>query len=226
MNRLALLLDIDGVVNEPQQPISDDMLKMLGHASIEYPIYFVTGNTFTKSIDILNWHGYAGIFCNNADDLRDKYGYCVWRDEETPPLPRLDITGDGLANNQIEWRGPRFVNYCPIGRFATKEQRDNHSTDWRDRFVSLIHQNHSCVEAVKGGQVSIDIYSKGADKARAAKFLNGSGFDFIFIGDKTEPGGNDYPILEYCKSVDNKNICLTTNGPSKTMELLDQYLGD
>lgn len=219
----VLLLDIDGVLNEPQQPISDDMRAKITMVSFVMPIYFVTGNSFTKSIDILGWHGFAGIFCNNGDELRDKYGYCQWRDDVTPPLPQIDLIYK--ANNSIEWRSPRFVNYCPIGRYATLEQRAEHVDNWRDLFVSWVTEHFPDVECATGGAVSVDIYSRGADKARAAKYLNEQGYNFIFIGDKTAPGGNDYCIRKYCENNGgNKNKVFTSNGTANTMELLDKIL--
>lgn len=240
--KTVLLLDIDGVLCEAQQPISDRMRSAITSASFIHDIVLVTGNTFTKSVDLINWHGFAGIFCNNGDELRDKFGYCVWRDTETPPLPdglgtclERSSTGSRKGNNSIEWRSPRFVNYSYIGRYATKEQRQAHIEeykkpygDWRDTFMPELRDLTPFgkdIEIVRGGAVSVDIYSKGADKARAAKYLNECDQRFIFIGDKTALGGNDYPIIKYCEQnpqIENK--CFTSNGPSNTLELLEQVL--
>lgn len=213
----VLLLDIDGVLTENQQPISDKVRSILG--CIQMPVYFVTGNNFTKSIDILGWHSFSGIFCNNGDELRDRYGYLEWVDNFTKPLPKLNL--ENHTNNCIEWRSPRMVNYSKIGRYATPEERLDHDASWRDEFIAGILAAHKDIEAVKGGSVSVDIYSKGADKSRAAKYINGCNRKFIFIGDKTNPGGNDYPIVEYC-STHKENIALTTTGVHNTIELIEK----
>lgn len=225
--KTVLLLDIDGVVCNPQEPASQAMRAALIDASFGHDIYFVTGNTFTRSVDLIGWHGFSGMFCNNGDELRDRFGYCVWKDTESKPLPFIDFTmHTGYANNHIEWRSPRFVNYCKVGRFATREMRWMHDASWRDRFIADLLKDYPDIEAVKGGEVSVDIYTKGADKARAAKYLNECNQSFVFIGDKTSIGGNDYPIIKYCEENPQiKNKCFTSNGPNNTLELLQQILG-
>ena len=109
----AILLDIDGVLNESQQPISPDMHSKIQRLARHYPVYFVTGNTYTKSVDILNGHikEFMGIFINTSDELRTMRGKLVWKDTETPPLPAtlestLRFLWDCSARNCIEWRSP------------------------------------------------------------------------------------------------------------------------
>jgi len=222
----VLLLDIDGVVCHPQEPMSPEMAQKINliHYKTHGNVYFVTGNTYTKAVDLV---GGGKIFCNNADELRED-GRLLWRDEVTPPLPvihelNLLRAEYNSPNNKIEWRGPRFANVCPLGRFATKEQRDNHDASWRERWIKGVMHDHPEIEASIGGQVSVDIYSKGADKSRAAKYINDLGKPFIFIGDKTTPVGNDYPIIKYCETSEIKNVCLTTDGPETTMKYLDKF---
>lgn len=229
----VLLLDIDGVVCEPQTPITEDMAQKINliHYVTKGRVYYVTGNTYTKAVDLV---GGGKIFCNGGDELRED-GRLLWRDEVTPPLPEKmgeylskEIANNWLTsgNNSIEWRCPRFVNLCPIGRFATKEQRNGHSNQWCDGFAVEFAERWPEADMAIGGQVSVDIYSKGADKSRAAKYINETlKRPFIFIGDKTSPGGNDYPIIEYSMRTQENNICLTTDGPRKTIDMLDKIFG-
>jgi len=231
LSKTVLVLDIDGVVCESQEPIRPEMLSKIVKASFKMPVYFCTGNTFTKSMDMLEWHGMAGIFCLNGHELRDGHGYKLWEDVEADPLPRT-ITSDivcridkPLENNSIEWRTPSFVNFCPVGRFATIEQRNAHDASWRSGFIEVMKTLYPNIELSAGGKVSVDICSNGANKSRAAKYLNDSGYNFIYIGDKTAPGGNDYPIVEYVKHND-KNLVLTSTGTSHTMSLMDEVLNE
>ena len=46
------------------------------------------------------------------------------------------------------------------------------------------------MEATIGGQISIDIYPKGKNKAQVLEDILGP---ITFFGDKCQPGGNDYP---------------------------------
>lgn len=227
----VFLLDIDGVINESQQPISEEMRVMLLRLARRHPTYFVTGNSYTKAVDILGSpiRDFMGVFCNSADELRTMRGKLMWADTETPPLPQtIEMTLRTIHKvelpNCVEWRSPRILNFSQVGRFASAEQRAAHDASWRQDTCEYIKFRYPTVDAVVGGAVSIDIYSKGADKARAAKYMAGLGRKFIFIGDKTAPGGNDYPIKKYCD--DNpQNICLTTDCPKTTLEILGRYIG-
>ena len=57
----------------------------------------------------------------------------------------------------------------------------------------MIEEKFPDLEATVGGQISIDIYPKGQNKAQVLDDLEGH---IVFFGDKCEPGGNDYPIVE------------------------------
>lgn len=228
--REVILLDIDGTLNEAQQPLTFCMQKKLQQLARHKIVYFVTGNSYTKSVDILNGPigMYAGVFCLNADELRTMRGKVIWEDSDTPPLPDITqqwinyITGHSQKNNCIDWRSPRFVNFSKVGRYATKEERDEHDASWREKFI----EDMCCKDTVEcsiGGKVSVDIYSKGADKARAARWVNSTGRKFIFIGDKTDAGGNDYAVKKYCED-NSENICLTTTGPIHTMDYINKIL--
>lgn len=225
----AYLFDVDGVLCEPQQKMNEEVQRRL--ESFCCPVFFVTGNSYTKAMDMLGlWCGdwWSGVFCNNADELRES-GQLIWQDTETPPLPSglarallFAAYWNEPAANQTEWRNPRFVNFCPIGRYANKEQRDAHDPSWRRGFISKTLDDFD-VECVIGGQVSVDIYSKGADKSRAGKWLNDNGYTFAFIGDKTDPGGNDYPLVKYCEA-HPENKWYKSTGPEDTLRILREIV--
>ena len=232
IHKKCFLFDIDGVLCDPQQPISAAMKTAVNSIARTSMVYFVTGNSMTKSIDLLSGVVRDGLFCNSADELRSHSGNLLWTEAGIPPLPpRIENTLQMLCGNdnnhfgnRIEWRSPRMINFSKCGRFANAEQRASADISWREDAVNLINLMYPEASAVIGGAVSIDIYSKGADKSRAAlyvnKFLNK---EFVFIGDKTFSGGNDYPIVEYC--VNNPaNIALTTFGADYTLMLIDKIL--
>ena len=74
------------------------------------------------------------------------------------------------------------------------------------------------LDAVIGGQISIDIYPKGYDKSQVLEHIekrHPEGNDksqilkhieadeYIFIGDRTETGGNDYPLAKLMEATEN-----------------------
>ena len=92
-----------------------------------------------------------------------------------------------------------LVNFSVVGRNCTQEQR-NEYYKWdqihqeRKEFVEEICGRYGWLDASIGGEISIDIHEKGADKGQILDDLNGE--NFTFFGDNLVPGGNDYAIKE------------------------------
>ena len=83
------------------------------------------------------------------------------------------------------------------------------------------------LDAVIGGQISIDIYPKGNDKSQVLNVIEQERLvppsEYIFIGDGIENGGNDYPLAEL---MDNTEICdwYHTKGWEHTKEILENLI--
>ncbi len=58
------------------------------------------------------------------------------------------------------------------------------------------------LEATIGGQISIDIYPKGQNKSQVLLDISGP---VTFFGDKCQPGGNDFPIVERLYQLNEEN---------------------
>ena len=59
------------------------------------------------------------------------------------------------------------------------------------------------IEAAVGGQISIDIYEKGCNKAQVLDDITG---EICFFGDKMEKGGNDYPLARIMHEEENCSV--------------------
>lgn len=230
----VFMFDIDGVLCESQKPISQEMHNRLSSLARRYPVYFVTGNSYTKSVDLINGHirDFSGIFCNTADELRSMRGKLIWQDTTTQPLPvTIETSLYGILSelgykhfgNRVEWRNPRNINFSVIGRNASVEARATHDPSWRHYAIDQIEQLYPDVDVAIGGAISIDISSPGATKARACKYINAKGKNFIYIGDKTDEGGNDYPVKKYCEE-NPEQMCLTSFGTNHTLNMIDEFL--
>ena len=56
-----------------------------------------------------------------------------------------------------------------------------------------------------GGEISVDIYLKGMNKAQVIDKLleiHGPQSTFVFVGDKNIPGGNDWPLAQRLESME------------------------
>ena len=92
------------------------------------------------------------------------------------------------------------------------------------------------LDAVIGGQISIDIYPKGHDKSQIFKHITDNiirevhpdiynvDTEFIFIGDGIDNKGNDYPLAKLMEETDNCSY-YQTEGPEQTIEILEELNG-
>ena len=64
------------------------------------------------------------------------------------------------------------------------------------------------IEAVIGGQISIDIAPKGNDKSQVLQHIQSEqpNEQYCFIGDRTMLGGNDYPLANLMSNTDNCSV--------------------
>jgi phosphomannomutase len=82
--------------------------------------------------------------------------------------------------------------------------------------VEIVHKKASV-----GGQISIDIHPKGANKGQAKDWiLNHLGKDtsIYFYGDKTEFGGNDYDLAKVL--TEDRHKVFQVNDWKETYKLL------
>ena len=134
------------------------------------------------------------------------------------------------AGIHIEDRGS-MLNFSMVGRKCTLQERKDYFyydelTGEREDIASAIRFNWSKLDAVIGGQISIDIYPKGHDKSQILKHIKDrnvvtSKDEYIFIGDRTMEGGNDYPLAKLMEETDNCSY-YQTEGPEETKKILEK----
>jgi phosphomannomutase len=116
------------------------------------------------------------------------------------------------AGNHIEDRGS-MLNFSIIGRDCSLDQRLDYfeydqKNKERESIASEIIARWDNLDAVIGGQISIDITPRGMNKSQVLseikKFYPNQ--DYIFIGDRTIEGGNDYPLAKIMQETPNCSV--------------------
>ena len=203
--------------------------------------YLVTGSDLDKTKEQL-----PIAYVDRAEAIFTCCGNQMWRDDEliysnkfNPPkdlieyLERKVLKSEypNRCGNHIEDRGS-MVNFSVVGRDCTQEQREDYF-EWdkamgeRNIMCMEIKGTYPGIDAVVGGQISIDIYPKGMDKSQVLNVIEQerlvSPNEYIFIGDGIENGGNDYPLAEL---MDNTEICdwYHTDGWEHTKEILENLI--
>ena len=88
--------------------------------------------------------------------------------------------------------------------------------------AKYIRESWSYLDAVIGGQISIDIYPKGNDKSQVLKHIEKKypEGEIIFIGDGIENGGNDYPLAHLMDDLEDCDW-YHTKGWEQTKQILE-----
>ena len=132
----------------------------------------------------------------------------------------------GRFGTHIENRGS-MINFSVVGRDCTLEQRYDYY-EWdrlskeREGICNTINNTWPQMEAVCGGQISIDIAPRGWNKSQVLEYIKEKTQnvdEFIFIGDRTDEGGNDYPLAKVMKETNGCRVFQTT-GPEHTIQML------
>lgn len=145
--------------------------------------------------------------------------------------PELPYTG-----TFFQYRGS-LLNWCPIGRSASHRDRTAWKSwdknfrirhEYSEELKTFIADQNFCKEfeaeltVALGGSTSFDIYPKGWDKTYGLRHYKNC--DVYFVGDKCEPGGNDYHIFKELNKLGNNSAWQTTS-PTQTIQIIkDTFL--
>ena len=236
MDRI-FMFDIDGTLTPSRLQMTEKFAKFFDKWSNENKYYLVTGSDLDKTKEQL-----PIAYIDRAEAIFTCCGNQMWRDNELIYDNKFKVTkklnkllGTILSNsiyphrygNHIEDRGS-MVNFSIVGRNCTQEQRE-HFFKWdeekgeRKKISTFLKHKFKDLDAVLGGQISIDIYPKGMDKSQIFDVIKQDRLveprEYIFIGDRTEKGGNDYPLAKLMEETNNCKY-FQTEGPEQTMEIL------
>ena len=238
MDRI-FIFDIDGTLTPSRLRMTEEFAKFFDKWSEKNKYYLVTGSDLDKTKEQL-----PIAYIDRAEAIFTCCGNQMWRDDEliynnkfTPPKDLIESLETKVlkseypnrCGNHIEDRGS-MVNFSVVGRDCTQEQREDYF-EWdkrmgeRNIMCMEIKGTYPGIDAVVGGQISIDIYPKGNDKSQVLEHIekrHETG-EIIFIGDGIENGGNDYPLAEL---MDNIEGCdwYHTKGWEHTKEILENLI--
>ena len=237
MDRI-FIFDVDGTLTPSRLRMTEEFAKFFDKWSNENKYYLVTGSDIDKTKEQL-----PIAYIDRAEAVFTCCGNQMWRDNESiydnkfkVPRKLNKLLGTIMSNSQYPYRYGNhsedrgsMVNFSIVGRDCTQEQREEYF-EWdkqsleRKIIANAIKEKFPDLDAVIGGQISIDIYPKGMDKSQVLNVIEQERLvppsEYIFIGDGIENGGNDYPLA---KLMDNLERCdwYHTKGWEHTKEILE-----
>ena len=241
MNKIYMF-DVDGTLTPSRLMMTKEFAKFFDKWSNENKYYLVTGSDLNKTKEQLPL-----AYIDRAQAIFTCCGNQMWRDNELIYDNKFELTSKFkntleviLMSNQyphrygnhIEDRGS-MVNFSIVGRNCTQEQREHffkwdNEKDERKKISAFIKHKFKDLDAVIGGQISIDIYPKGMDKSQIIEHIEDieekyCPDKYIFIGDRTMEGGNDYPLAKLMTGKSFRDF-YQTEGPEQTQKILESLI--
>ena len=222
------VFDIDNTLTPSREKMPSAMQKLFLEFAKHNTVYLVTGSNIEKTMeqvpmDIL-MHC-REVYCESGSDVysydSDGDGQLLGRESnydkhwDCPVELRnalMNMLNDSnfpttmRTGNHIEIR-KSMVNFSIIGRNATPGERYVYTLWDKDKneraeFAELIQDIFPDLTANVAGEIGIDIHPKGRDKSQILPEIKqwpDGNEPIVFFGDKTERGGNDYPLAEALK---------------------------
>lgn len=224
MLRRVVAFDLDNTLADSKSPITGEMAGLLDRLLAKLPVCVISGGKFeqfkTQLIDhlkvapdrlsALHVMPTCGTryyrFDVTARAWRQVYAEDLAVDKRAMIVAALDKAADALGfreprlwGEQIEDRGSQ-VTFSALGQdapVASKEAWDPTGAKKRT-FRDYVAREIPEFEVRVGGSTSIDVTKYGIDKAygieKLIEILRLTKADLLFVGDRLDSGGNDYPV--------------------------------
>jgi phosphomannomutase len=158
------------------------------------------------------------------------YAYSLTEDQKSRALAAVEGEARRLGLWELEtWgdiledRGSQ-ITFSALGQRAPLEAKSawDPTGEKKNTLRSTVAQLLPDLEVRSGGSTSVDITSKGIDKAYGMRRLEEqTGIplaDMLFVGDRLDPDGNDYPVLAMGVA------CHAVEGWVDTAEFLEELI--
>ncbi len=210
------LFDVDGTLTHPLTEIDEEFADVFltWLRDKNKTVYLVTGSNIEKTkkqVFSAFLDQCEGVFACSGNQFFRK-GRQVYENKLELPdrfLEDLELylyEGTSWRNKtgkHIEVR-PGMVNFSTVGRNASADLREayylwDRDAQEREDIVAYITNLYPEFEVSIGGQISVDIYPAGLNKAQVVDKLqeiHGEDVEMIFVGDRNVPGGNDWPLAQ------------------------------
>jgi phosphomannomutase len=212
----AYLFDIDGTLTPSRQCIDPEFKKLMLAFADTHNVYLVTGSDKPKTVEQIGedlFNRARRVYNCAGNDVWEK-GVNVYTNDWALPADAHEWLAQQLTSSAYNVRTglhfehrPGCVNFSIVGRNANNEQRADYfaydeQSGERIWIADKFNLTFPGLQATVGGETGIDIAALGKDKGQIYKdFVDYD--DIVFFGDRTAPGGNDYPLAKILIELDH-----------------------
>jgi phosphomannomutase len=201
------LFDVDGTLTPPRQKMTEDFYSFFKEWADSEKVYLISGSDYKKLKEQLPKNlleAVEGVYGCMGNSLyvggQNMYKNIFRPSDELLSFLKECVEGSSYKSktgNHIEER-VGMINFSIVGRNANLKQREEYfkfdcASFERKAIAKKINEKFDNIEASVGGEISIDIYPSRWDKSQIVKRLPKK-TNFIFFGDRTKPGGNDFSL--------------------------------
>lgn len=242
---VAVFCDVDDTVAPSTQAIGDamaDALRALADRGLR--LGFVSGGSIDQMLKqvsakldrphvLLGTSGSHAVRMDGKGGAKELFKLGFSEAERAEILAALDaliarygIHSDTTTADQLQDRGCQFT-LSALGRGAQEARKRAFDPDGAKRrdWVRFLTERlgEGRFEMRVGGTTSVDITTRGVDKASGLRQLLGElgwkAEESLYFGDRFEETGNDFPVLSIM-------ACIAVKGPDETLGHFRRLLGD
>lgn len=203
------LFDVDGTITPSRKPMDKTFVPEFLKFSLENEVSLVSGSNFEKLVEQLDSEILKSVkytFCCSGNHVKF-LGKTIYKNifefsEEVYEWLNKALSYSHFplrTGNHIE-RRIGSINFSIVGRNANSDERQIY-VDWDKQFNERVYLSQTFNKlfpkytATIGGETGLDITKNKLDKRQVVTWLDKESF-LIFVGDKCEYGGNDYPLAQ------------------------------
>ena len=236
---MNFIFDVDGTLTPSRQNMQKDFKIYFRKFIEKNNVWLITGSDYEKTIEQVGKE-----ICEKVKAVHNCASNNIWENGKEvyelewklPKNIRTWLTFM-LEKSEFPFRSGKhieertgLVNFSIIGRNCTLGERKmyvryDEDTDERKTIANLFNTEFKDLGVVAqvAGETGIDIMPMGADKRQILNYVSSP---IIFFGDKTEPGGNDYPLALALKNKDNCKTIQINNWEETKKELEELWKMD
>jgi len=222
-----IAFDLDDTLAITKSPITDRMSELLEKVLVHYDVCVITGGSFEQikkqvasRLEVedlllrkLHLMPTCGTRYYRYHESKNEWEQQYAEDLSPAQKKKIIETLEGAAKKLNLWeanpageiiedRGSQ-ITYSALGQQASPEDKYAWDQDGTKKHAirDYVAERLDDLEVRVGGTTSVDVTTIGIDKAYGMKklieALGISKEEILFIGDKLEEGGNDYPVKAF-----------------------------
>ncbi|WP_066522362.1 HAD-IIB family hydrolase [Curtobacterium ammoniigenes] len=215
--------DLDDTLAPSKSPLDPRMVDTLAALLAEVPVAVISGGQFQQfdeqlvralrarddvAVDDLHLLPTCGTryYRWSGSDWSLLYAEDLTDDEKARALAAVETQAKAAGLWETETWGPILedrgsqITFSALGQAAPVDRKKawDPTGAKKDRLRAIVQSELPDLEVRSGGSTSVDITRKGIDKAYGMQKLSEhTGIalaDMLFVGDRLDPDGNDYPV--------------------------------